>query len=354
MLTRPFTRGGLTRGLTRPLVRGLGRGNVVVIIISGDAYAGSTIIIDGGTAPYEYVINGNPTGVFTDDLIPLTVVEGDEVQVRDANGVLSNVLVATWEPDAADYFARAEALGGSFDIDGTYTELLVKTAWNDYILALKSDGTWNELDVIFPGCGVTFAGATAMLKHSGNPVATLINFVSGDYVAVGAAPGLKGNATNKQINSNWSPADTLTVPSGHHSMFTTEEATGVSQEGASSSTNPSFSGYFTLAGTIFSDMFSTDFGRISVASPTVGYLILNATASSNRIILNNGLLQAGGSPAGSNPATSSDFFFFSYGGGGFSDARRAIRTMGQGLTTGQETTLNNATQALMTALGYIP
>lgn len=92
------------------------RGGGVVIIISGDAYAGSTITVDGGEAPYEYVINGVPSGEFLSDPVPLSAVGGDEVQVRDTNGVLSNILVVGFRTNHLLYseqFQNAVWLGGS-------------------------------------------------------------------------------------------------------------------------------------------------------------------------------------------------------------------------------------------------
>lgn len=276
-----------------------------------------------------------------------------------APGILKGGIIvppdSPYDPDAQDYFDRAEALDpNAFDLDsfvgGLYPPV-VKGYWNNFIISLKADGTWDQLDEIFPGCGVTFAGITAKLKHSGNDEVALANFVFGDYTPAGPLPGLKGNGTSKEINSNWSPSDTITVPSGHYSMFTTEEASGISREGSDNSTTQTLSGYFTLNGTLYSDAFSTDGGRISVATSTIGMIIVNANATAHRVLLDNSLVVTGASPTGIVPTA--DFYFYSIGGSSFSDARRSIRTMGQGLTAGQETTLNNAVTALMTSLGYL-
>lgn len=113
-LTRP-----LTRALARSLTRGINSEIVAVVTISGDAYAGSLITVEGGEAPYEYIINSVASGVFTDDPVPLTVVEGDEIQVRDANGVFSNVLLATDALTGLDFVFKGYGLPeGAFQDSG--------------------------------------------------------------------------------------------------------------------------------------------------------------------------------------------------------------------------------------------
>lgn len=268
-----------------------------------------------------------------------------------------------YDPDALDYFNRAEALDpNAFDLDGFVSGLypdVVKGYWNTFVTSLKVDGTWDQIDELCPLSGVTFGAITAKLKHSGNSTTTLVNFVSGDHVPAGTLPGLKGSndAAGKRINSNWSPSNTITIPSGHHSVFTTEPivlgGSNFAVEGASDGVGNESMSFFLpfVDGTIYSDFFSSSGGRVSAIEPTTGLILANATASAHRLLHDGSLFASGSSPTGIVPTM--DYYFFSNGGiSGYNAARQSIRTMGQGLTSGQETTLNNAIQALMASLGY--
>jgi len=99
------------------------------------------------------------------------------------------------DPDAIDYFARAEALGGSFDqtaINATYTEDYVKDAIEAFIQGLKSDGVWDKLTEVYLLCGVSWDGITAKLKYLSTPTLSNSGVLEGNYVAagIGAGPGV--------------------------------------------------------------------------------------------------------------------------------------------------------------------
>ena len=56
-----------------------------------------------------------------------------------------------YDIDAQSYFARAEALGGSFDltgINGTYTAAYVKNAINEFVKSCKSGSIWNNAQIL--------------------------------------------------------------------------------------------------------------------------------------------------------------------------------------------------------------
>lgn len=126
------------------------------------------------------------------------------------NGVSAGSGVS-YDSDAQDYFNRAEALGGSFDlssINGTYTEDYIKAAINTFVVGLKSDSLWTKLLEIYLTSCVTFDGVLAKLKYQSNAVCLNTNFVSGHYLAAGAAAGLTdgtGRLLDTQLNpTSWS------------------------------------------------------------------------------------------------------------------------------------------------------
>lgn len=145
---------------------------------------------------------------------------------------------ASYDADALNYFTRAEALGGSFDlsgINGTYTEDYVKTAISNFIAGCKTDSIWTKLTEVYLLSGVTFGGLMAKLKHAGTATLTNANFVSGDYLAAGSGAGLAGNGTNKSLGtslaSTGTPYSDLSYSAYLISMTSQNEFMGVLSSG---------------------------------------------------------------------------------------------------------------------------
>jgi hypothetical protein len=109
---------------------------------------------------------------------------------------------STYDSDAQAYFNNIVANSGSI---GTSA----KSAINTFVQGLKSDGLWSLCNEIGIFVGVDqLAGAVVKLKDGTggtqpNLVAT--NLVSGDYVATGSTAGIKGNGSNKYLNTGLNP-----------------------------------------------------------------------------------------------------------------------------------------------------
>jgi hypothetical protein len=99
-----------------------------------------------------------------------------------------------FDADAAVYLRRVE------DADGQALEQGVRDAITNFVFGCKSDGIWSAIrfSCILMGAR-TLSGALIPLVGA---APTNSNFVSGDYTRRGANPGLRGNGTNKQLNSN--------------------------------------------------------------------------------------------------------------------------------------------------------
>jgi hypothetical protein len=110
---------------------------------------------------------------------------------------LSGLSVAL-DPDAAAYIAAVEAA------DGQPLEAGVRAAINAFVVGCKSDASpfsgVSNFEAIKASCVMmgarTLAGALVPLR---GVAPTNFNFVAGDYNRV---TGLKGNGTNKYLNSN--------------------------------------------------------------------------------------------------------------------------------------------------------
>jgi len=135
------------------------------------------------------------------------------------NGYLG--MSGTYDADAIDYFTRAEALGGSFDltaVNAAYNELYVKTAISNFVAGCKTDAIWTKITEAYLLSGVTFSGVLAKLKHAGTASLTNVNFVNGDYLAAGTGAGVTSAAT-KQFTTGYSFGSIL---SSHMGVYSTK------------------------------------------------------------------------------------------------------------------------------------
>jgi hypothetical protein len=116
---------------------------------------------------------------------------------------LSGGSFPTVDPDALAWFNAVEATGANF---GSSPASITsnKSAFNTAFLSMKSSGIWNAIrQACFLVGPSTVAGALVNIKLTGNP--TNNNFASGDYNRL---TGLKGNGSNKYLNTN------ISLPAG--------------------------------------------------------------------------------------------------------------------------------------------
>ena len=108
-LTRPLTRGGLTRPLVRSVLGGIGGGGAVPFEISAPdgAFSGEPVLGSGGVGPFNFYVNGVIAEGFSS--FPTTFPEsdpGDSVTAVDSRGRVSNALITI---DPASLFFRPSA-----------------------------------------------------------------------------------------------------------------------------------------------------------------------------------------------------------------------------------------------------
>jgi hypothetical protein len=137
---------------------------------------------------------------------------------RDDFGISQNRFylnsVVNFDVDATAYIAAVEAA------DGEALEASVKNAINDFIVGLKADGIWSAVlaSCIMMGAR-TLTGALTPLKGT---APTSVNFVIGDY---NRKTGLKGNGSNKYVDTNFLDSSTYRLDI-HIAVFQTTDLTG--------------------------------------------------------------------------------------------------------------------------------
>jgi hypothetical protein len=121
-----------------------------------------------------------------------------------------------YDKDAADYINRVEIA------DGQRLEETTRKAFNSFVVGCKADNTWDAIKASCILAGArTLAGALIPLKGI---APTNNNFVAADY---DRKSGLKGNASNKWINTNKAWDDEMAFDDFSAGVFVTELPTAI-------------------------------------------------------------------------------------------------------------------------------
>jgi hypothetical protein len=250
--------------------------------------------------------------------------------------------VTPTDPDAAAFFARVTAAGGTLSA----TE---QTAVNTLVVQMKADGTWTPMKAIYPMVGASAAACAQNLKSS----SFTGTFTSGwTFASTGVTP----NGTSAYMNTGFTPSTSLTLNSGHLSFYSrTNNTTGIDDIGA-------YQGAFdlinmrliiNLGGTLYCDLNNGTTARIAVANAnSLGFYQGSRTSSTafkvfknNTTLGTNTNLNTGTQPAipiyiGAANTTSPNY----------SNRQCAFSSIGDGLTDTQASDFYTAVQAFQTTL----
>jgi hypothetical protein len=245
--------------------------------------------------------------------------------------------VYSYDSDALNYIASVETA------DGQTLEEPVKIAYNDFIVGCKDDGIWNALKASCILAGArTLNGALIPLVGT---APSSFNFVSADY---NRKTGLKGNGTNKRLNTN---RRTNTDPqnSKHTSIYVTERET---------STSKTYMGGSDVSGSTIIRLGTTSNGvgfrinsssRLNLANGNVNKAFLGASRSNATQItfLVPGFTAFAISNSSATPTNEALQVFSSGTSTAFSIARISFYSIGEALDLDK---LNTRVSALMTSI----
>mgnify|MGYP003637580038 CR=1 FL=1 len=262
------------------------------------------------------------------------------------------------DPDALDYFARAEALGGSFDqsaINATYTTDYVKTAISNCVTGLKVDGVWDDITEAYLMVGVSFGGITAKLKHAGTAVVTNNNFVTGDYTGAGSGGGLTGDASTKYMETGL--VDSV-LAVDDKSLSTYAALAGANDKyfmAVRSETEQNRQYTIANIGGDFLGRCPETSATIATGEAAVGHCIMTRRADNDVEIYVNGISKGTDTSTSDAVSASEDYYLFALNLEGsaavHSDGTMTFAHLGAGLTDAQASDLTDRVEALMDALG---
>ena len=251
------------------------------------------------------------------------------------------------DPDAAAFFARVTAAGGTLSA----TE---QTAVNTLVVQMKADGIWTAMKAIYPMVGASAAACAQNLKSASFPGTFfgLVNF---------ASTGVTGNGSSGYMNSGFVPSTNgLTYDNNHISFYSRTTAfSGNDFFEIGSSTNSSFTDPLGLWSRRTNDSAGYDSGSTftnrSTFSNTDGKGFYCGTAvTTTSKFFKNGVNQVSFSLTAS-AISSVDVFILAFNEGGgniyYSTKELAFASMGNGLTDTQASNFYTAVQAFQTTLG---
>jgi hypothetical protein len=272
----------------------------------------------------------------------------------------------TLHHEAIDWATRVDDNGGVISSS-------VIHAVSDFCAAIDRDGLRDRFLRLSIFSGGNLSGALVPLYRStsfggtviGNATDTNINFVSADFSETGATGGLKGNGSNKYLNTGFTPAMFANTANVHLSYSGTSlETTSGGAPYALGSYTGAEPGIFALGISLGlpTDRRATQLSNISALSvssvargSTEAHMIGTRTATNAAAMYGAGSLLASVSSTVTTASSSAPMFVFCRSTNNtpiaFTSGRLRMYSIGNGLTAAQAAAFSAAVIALNNDLG---
>lgn len=232
-----------------------------------------------------------------------------------------------------------------------------QAAINNLIDSAINKGYWNDLSFLWIPVGDWNASPVCIKHPNANPLVTRVNFVTGDY---SEPTGYQASA-GKYINSNWIPANNISLWSGSLGFYShTPDALGTAAEiGGRHSTTNSFALHARTSDdvSIFDAFVNSGGGRmIRTNTDGSGFFVGSRTSQDSAKIFRNAV-QVGitSTPLATGLLPTVALFIFVYNNNGSflngSHRRLSMAFAGNGLTDQQIADFYADIQTLYTAIG---
>lgn len=329
----------------------------------------------GFTVPTTAYINGNPSangtfqsfgGGVCEALIYTRVLSTAEVQR------VEQYLATKWgvplypqvsNLDAQDWIQRVYTAGGT-------VSLSTATAVNNFCNAIDNAGLRSRFYRLNLFCGDSlttclvplYRGQSLTGTQFGNVTDTNNNFVAADYVETGTAGGLKGNGSNKYINTGF-PGNTLAAGNRHLSAYETIQNRDTRDYRSLIGTQDNGGGayYFTLTNASpGTSLFAAFCANVPTpATHTLGgHWVATDPSTSSIFVYKNGAVVSSSASAACSVTTSNAIFVFATNAlstpattpDGWTSSRFISYSIGLGLNTTQASTYYNILRAFQAEL----
>jgi len=269
--------------------------------------------------------------------------------------IIKQILANSLHPDTRNYLQRVSLVGGS--VAPVKVKALDSAIKNLYANNLRGSANYLKYWLCL-NLTESFTGCLVAVYDDGVGNATNYNFVSGDWTS----QGLKGNGSNKYLNSGWNPATSLGTFSNagrydvHMSAWVTDHGANASIEyggvmGGGNNGDDFIEMYAYFDSFFEGQILLGDSAYIATTPQATGFHLLNRlTGGAGRLVVNGyATTDAGLASPIANPNYTIPFFAMNEPVGTiplYGAARVSNFTMGAGLTTTQEVALYNILQSL--------
>ena len=255
--------------------------------------------------------------------------------------------------EAQDWINRVYANGGTVSAS-------TAAAVNTFCNAIDAAGIRDRFYRLNLFCGNALPAALVPLYLSegggapnrGSSTDSNSNFVSGDYVEIGASGGLVGNGTNKRLDTGMA-GSVLSAGNRHVSAYEIVNATtdySPSVVSGSAAATQHGVGPWTNATTVAYRTHNTIGGNVT-ATKAIGHWLGSDTSTTASVLYRNGssVASTSGQPAGGSGNT--NYQILGIGAGDWSEARLGGYSIGLSMTAAQVSAFYTAMQAFQAALG---
>jgi hypothetical protein len=246
---------------------------------------------------------------------------------------------AAIDPDAAAFFARVTAAGGTLSA----TE---QTAVNTLVLDLKANSLWTPMKAIYPMVGASAAACAQNLKSS----SFTGTFTSGWTFA---STGVTGNGTSAYMDNGMTSAANLSLNSAHIAYYsrTNSGATMVMAGTQSLYVLARFTNYHA------NNSVESDLGGINTGSTSAGFFMSNRTIGTEMKYQINGSIQTDSTTTAATASIQASQSLYmgcqntaTFGVRFYNNFSTAWYSIGDGLTDTQASNFYTAVQAFQTTL----
>jgi hypothetical protein len=250
------------------------------------------------------------------------------------------------DPDAAAFFARVTAAGGTLSA----TE---QTAVNTLVVQMKADGTWTPMKAIYPMVGASAAACAQNLKSS----SFTGTFTSGWTFA---STGVTGNGTSAYMDTNLNQSNNLTPSNNHVSIYSRTDVNGTISPlnlnvdcGVTNNQTHSFSQILTRLNGNFAYENGSQTTSVAVIN-SLGFYIGSSISSTSGKAYKNGSLVATSTTTQARTMYNANVYIGATNALGtafyYSIRQYAFASIGDGLTDTQAGNFYTAVQAFQTTL----
>lgn len=256
-------------------------------------------------------------------------------------------------PEAAAWRTAVIANGGS--VSGT-----TLSAVDKFCKAIDAAGIRSRFLRLNLFCGTGLSACLVPLYRGpsrsgtqyGNTTDTNTNFVSGDYVETGASGGLKGNGTNKRLDTGVNGSFLLAGDrhvSAYESLVATTDYSPSVMSGSVVATMHAIGTWTSATGYRYRT--HNTVGGAAAATASNGMWLGSDTSSTASVLYKNGT--SAGTASGQTAGGSGNTVYRVFGeptGGEFSEARLGAYSIGLSMTALQVSAFYTAMQAFQTSL----